>query len=76
MQYIDIIDDETGRTVKPFPKADATRETLVATLRSYYEDMERELDRRILSSLNPLLVMRVIQLYVAKVRNCVSELTL
>jgi hypothetical protein len=68
LQYIHIIDDETGRPVKPFPQADSSRETIVATLQSYYEDMERDLDRRILSSLNPLLVMRVIQLYVAKVR--------
>jgi hypothetical protein len=69
MQYIHIVDDDTGRTVKPFPQLDSCSQTvtIVATLQSYYEDMERDLDRRILMMINPLLVVRVVQLYVAKV---------
>ncbi len=72
MQYLHIVDDVTGRTVKPFPQLDSSHGanqtvTIVATLQSYYEDMERDLDRRILMMINPLLVERVVQLYVAKV---------
>jgi hypothetical protein len=69
MQYLHIVDDDTGRVVKPFPQLDNSSQTvtIVATLQSYYEDMERDLDRRILMMINPLLVLRVVQLYVAKV---------
>ena len=69
MQYKYIVDEETGRIEKEFPHPQTSSETItiVATLQSYYEDMERDLDRRILMVINPLLLTRVIQLYVAKV---------
>ena len=69
MQYLNIVDDESLRTVKPFPQPDSASQTvtIVATLQSYYEEMERDLDRRILMLINPLLATRVVQLYVAKV---------
>ena len=72
MQYNHIVDEETGRIEKEFPHPQTSSETItiVATLQSYYEDMECDLDRRILMVINPLLLTRVIQLYVAKVMIC------
>jgi hypothetical protein len=69
MQYTHIF-DEDGRNVKSFPQPDTSYEKhgmIVATLLEYYADLERDLDRRILTKINPLLFTRVIQLYVAKV---------
>ena len=70
MQYSHIVDEDTGRIEKSFPKPDTLYEpngTIVGTLQDYYEELERDLDRRILAKINPLLFTRVIQLYVAKV---------
>lgn len=69
MLYLHIIDDESGRVVKPYPQPDNSGETItiIATLQSYYEDLEQDLDRRILMLVHPQLLMRVVQLYVAKV---------
>ena len=83
MQYLHIVDDESGRTLKPYPQPDNSGDTItiIATLQSYYEDLEQDLDRRILMLVHPQLLMRVVQLYVAKVtprpfRPCFPLLTI